>query len=116
MNSEQILERDDNAKVLLDFFKNVASGEYGDGRCYRLYYDINGNSIFDHVEASSNSWLNWDGLHELHREEGYWNGREEDRYDDEVHYIDDFGWQDWYYMIESQLESILQSIEQHDHD
>jgi hypothetical protein len=101
------MEQADNAAVIETFFKGVASGDYYDGRCYRLYFDADDNSIFQSIEASENSWLERDGLHELHRVSGYWDGSEEDRYNDDVHDISDFGWSDWYDMIESKLKSVL---------
>jgi len=56
MDAQQIMAMPDNRVTIREFFTGIASGEYYTGMCYRLYLDLNDNSICEYVEASENTW------------------------------------------------------------
>jgi hypothetical protein len=55
--AKDIIDDDGNSSVLENFFTSQASGDYYDGNSYQLYFDLGDNSLFEHMEASDQSWL-----------------------------------------------------------
>ncbi len=102
--ANDISSRPENATVLETFFAGIASCDYYDGHCYRLYLDLDDNSISEHMEASENSWLQRDdgSLVEIIRVSGYCDTPEDERYTDGCD-LTDYGYAEWLDMIESRI-------------
>jgi len=103
-NAYDIINTDANINVLGTFFAGMASGDYYDGLCYRLYLDTTDGSITEHVEASENSWLQRDdgSLVEIAKACGYTDTPDSDRYADGDD-LADYGYGDWLDMIEAKV-------------
>lgn len=86
-----------NQDVLVEYFRNKLVG--CGGQCYtRLYLDLHDGSIFQNVEASSNTWLQRDddSLVEIDADSGWgWDLSEDEITHLDVNGICDFGYNDW---------------------
>ena len=83
---------------------------HGGGYCSRIYLDLNDMTLFESVEANSNSWLQRDddSLQEVDRDEG-WGA---DLTEEELEWLEedgvsDFGFQEWIYELEDKIQTEL---------
>jgi len=70
---------DNNLDVIRKFFIGISSCNYLDGRCYRLYLDLDDETVFEDFQTSSQSWIqrNDNTLVEIYRVESYADTPEE---------------------------------------
>ena len=90
----EIIEK--NFKIVTEFFTGIASGNYYDGSCYRLYLDLEDNSMRISQEVSENTWQQRDdnSLICLETVSGYSDIPEEELYH-EGDSLYDFEFQYW---------------------
>ena len=112
MNIKKITARDIIKNPEFDlsgwFYNKLIS--HGGSYCSRIYLDLNDMTLFESVEANSNSWLQRDdgSLQEVDRDEG-WGA---DLTEEEMEWLEedgisDFGFQDWIYELEDNIQKEL---------
>lgn len=103
-----IINQADNIKVIEQFFIGIASCNYYDGMCYRLYLDLDDNSIMESVEASENTWMQRDdgSLVEIARACGYCDTPADERYTDGCD-LSDYGYAEWLDSLESTISDAI---------
>jgi len=103
--AEKIMADEPNQATLEEFFTGIASCEYYDGSCYRLYLDTDDDSLSIDRQASSNNWLQRDdgSLIEIDRVSGCCDTPEDERY---VAGCDlcDYGYTEWLEQIAKKIE------------
>ena len=97
MDAQQIMAMPDNRVTIREFFTGIASGRYYNWMCYRLYLDLDDNSIYEYVEASENTWQQRDdgSLAEIACVCGYINAPDDLYSRDEKTSLDDWGYEEW---------------------
>ena len=95
-NANNLINRDDNAKTLSDFFTSMADGSAYNGTSHQLYLDLNDGEIIYNHEVSGNTWLQRD---------------DNDTPEDELYTEDcdllDYGYAEWLDYAEQKIEEAL---------
>lgn len=107
-NATDLINRDDNADTLNQFFIGIANGSQYDGTSYQLYLDLNDGQIVDNHEASDNSWLEREdgSLVQILTVSGYDDRPQDELYNDDCDLLD-YGYAEWLDYVEERIEDIL---------
>lgn len=107
-NANELINRDDNAKTLLDFFTRMADGSAYDGTSHQLYLDLNDGEIIYNHEISGNSWLqrNDGSLEQILTVSGYSDVPEDELYAEGCDLLD-YGYAEWLDYVEQKTEEAL---------
>ncbi|MDX8400822.1 MAG: hypothetical protein R8K20_11345 [Gallionellaceae bacterium] len=108
MTATKIIEN--NIGTVVDYFEGVASCDYYDGLCRRLYLDLDDNSISESTEASENTWLQRDdgSLVEIARISGYCDTPDDERYTDGCDLMD-YGYDVWVGELEGKINAAIKA-------
>jgi len=105
-----IIAKDENQSILVEFFTGIASCDYYDGTCYQLYLDLDDDSLSIHREASDQSWIQRDdgSLICIHKVSGYCDIPENERYTEDCD-LNDYGYGEWIDMIEQKISQAIEA-------